>query len=92
MAQIKIALELDNNEMAYMSFLIGSCTGVVFLFLSTFRCERPFLRRRNDSRNDFLKDFRRDIGLSSALAMSANQNENVININAISHAFVTIFC
>ena len=46
--------------------------GGTFFFLSTFRCERPFLKRRNDSRRDFLKDFRRDIGLSSALAMSAN--------------------
>ena len=45
--------------------------GGTFFFLSTFRCERPFLKRRNDSRRDFLKDFRRDIGLSSALAMSA---------------------
>ena len=52
---------------------MGSVVAVVgtFFFLSTFRCERPFLKRRNDSRRDFLKDFRRDMGLSSALAMSA---------------------
>jgi len=64
----------------HMSFLMGSCVvGVAFLFLSTLRCDRPFLSRRNDSLSDFLNDFRRDIGLSSAFAMSANVNVGVVS-------------
>ena len=42
-------------------------------FLSIFLCDLPFRNLRNDSLNDFLSDFLRDIGLSSALAMSENR-------------------
>ncbi len=52
---------------------MGSVVAAVGFFLSTFLWDLPFLKRRNDSRKDFLKDFRRDIGLSSALAMSGKK-------------------
>lgn len=57
-----------------MSLLIGSLAlgaVVVVFFLSKFRCDLPLRNRLKDSRRDFFKDLRRDIGLSSELAMSA---------------------
>ena len=59
------------------SFFIGSAVvlaAVPPFFLSIFLCDLPFRNLRNDSLNDFLSDFLRDIGLSSALAMSKNSN------------------
>ena len=62
------------------SFLIGSAVvlaAVPPFFLSMFLCDLPFRNLRNDSLNDFLSDFLRDIGLSSALAMSENSSQMV---------------
>ena len=47
---------------------------VVFLFL--LRWERPLRSLRKDSLSDFFNDFRLDMGLSSALAMSKNKKSN----------------
>lgn len=44
-----------------------------FFLSATFLCDLPFRSRLKDSLSDFLKDLRLDMGLSSALAMSANQ-------------------
>lgn len=45
--------------------LLGD-VGVVAAGELARRVDRPFRKRRNDSRNDFLKDFRREIGVSPA--------------------------
>ena len=60
----------NHNQLwgTYSSRLIGSVVVGSGFFL--FRCERPFRSLRKDSRSDFFNDFRRDIGLSSAFAMS----------------------
>lgn len=50
------------------NFLDGGDVGVLLWGLLVFcrLVERPLRRRRNDSRNDFLKDLRREIGVSPA--------------------------
>ena len=63
---LNIGFHLENT---YSSRFMGSVVvGVDFLF----RCERPLRSLRKDSLRDFFKDFRLDIGLSSAFAMSEN--------------------
>ena len=58
----------------HMSLLMGSgAAAVVVFFLSKFRCDLPLRSRLKDSRSDFFKDFRRDMGLSSELAMSERE-------------------
>ena len=52
----------------YSSRLIGSVVSDDFLLV--LRCERPLRSLRKDSRRDFFKDLRLDMGLSSALAIS----------------------
>lgn len=50
-----------------------TCAGEVGLAVVVCRrCDLPFLSRLNDSRRDFLKDLRRDIGVSPAPAVSVN--------------------
>jgi len=57
---------------SYISFFMGSPPDTSF-FLSACLWERPFRKRRNDSRSDFFNDFLLDIGLSSAFAISATE-------------------
>lgn len=59
-------IKIARKKITYSSRLIGS---VVSDFLG-FRWERPLRSLRNDSRKDFFKDLRLDMGLSSALAIS----------------------
>merc|ERR1712226_47063 len=69
LASIALSTGLASGESDLgSSLLIGSVVVVVFLFL--LRCERPLRSLRKDSLSDFFNDFRLDMGLSSALAMS----------------------
>lgn len=61
----------DMENHPHLSFFFSGAVFCVGLLAFVRRCERPFLNLLNDSLRDFLKDFRREMGVSPAPDRSA---------------------